>query len=87
MADQHERRAQADELALQPLDRRQVEMVGRLVEQQDVGLGRQRPRQRGAARLAAGQPSRVLLAGQAQLAPAGSARGADRRPAPSPAST
>ena len=36
----------------------QVEMVGRLVEQQDVGIGRQHARQRGAARFAAGQVRR-----------------------------
>ena len=49
MADQHQRRAHAADLALQPLDGGQVEMVGRLVEQQDVGLGRQHAGQRGAA--------------------------------------
>jgi hypothetical protein len=37
---------------LQPLDAREVEMVGRLVEQQDIRKRRQRPRKRGAARLA-----------------------------------
>ena len=42
-------------------------MVGRLVEQQDVGLGRQHAGQRGAARLAARQARGVLLAGQAEL--------------------
>ena len=51
----------------QPFDGRQVEMVGRLVEQQDVGLGRQHVGQRRAPRLAAREPRRVFLAGEAQL--------------------
>ena len=55
------------EFALQPFDGGQVEMVGRLVEQQDVGLGRQHPRQRRAPRLAAGQQRRVFVAAQAEL--------------------
>ena len=42
-------------------------MVGRLVEQQDVGLGREHARERGAARLAAGEPRGIFLAGQAEL--------------------
>ena len=67
MADEHERRAHAADLALQPFDGGQVEMVGRLVEQQDVGLGRQHAGQRGAAGLAARELRRVLLAGQAEL--------------------
>ena len=45
----------AGELAFQPFDGRQVEMVGGLVEQQDVGLGREHAGQRGAAGLAARQ--------------------------------
>ena len=43
-------------------------MVRRLVEEQDVGLGRQRAGDRGAADLAAGEALRVLLAGEAQFA-------------------
>ena len=42
-------------------------MVGRLVEQQDVGVRRQHARQRGAARFAAGNMSAVLLAGEPEL--------------------
>ena len=42
MADQHDAGAHPGQLALQPLDAGQVEMVGRLVEQQDVGRGGQR---------------------------------------------
>ena len=44
-----------DQVRLEPLERADVEMVGRLVEQQQVGLGRQRPGKRGAGELAAGE--------------------------------
>ena len=37
MADDHQRGAPGIEVALQPFDRGQVEMIGRLVEQQDIG--------------------------------------------------
>ena len=40
---------------LQPVDAFGIEVVGRLVEQQHVGLGQQQPAQRDAALLAAGQ--------------------------------
>ena len=40
---------------LEPLDALGVEVVGRLVEQQHVGLGEQQPAQRDAALLAAGE--------------------------------
>ena len=56
----------------QPFDGRQVEMVGRLVEDQDVGLRRQHARQRRAPRLAAGKPRRLLVAGEARARQAGS---------------
>ena len=36
MADQHQRGAHGFQFRLQPLDGRQVEMVGRFVQQQDV---------------------------------------------------
>ena len=62
-----ERRAQALQLALEPFDRRQVEMVRRLVEEQDVGLRRQHLGQRRAAGLAAGEVCGLLVAGQAEL--------------------
>ena len=55
VADQHDPGARAGQLALQPFDAGEVEVVGRLVEQQDVGQRSQRPRQRGAACLSAGQ--------------------------------
>src|SRR4051812_26030840 len=42
-------------------------MVGRLVEQQDVGFRREGAGQRGAARLTAGKPSRLFITGEAKL--------------------
>src|ERR1700689_1499080 len=48
MADNDERAAAAVELAFQPLDGGEIEMVGGLVQQQDIGRGRQHPGQRGA---------------------------------------
>ena len=42
------------QLLLQPFDGRQVEMIGRLVEQKDVRLADERAREVGAPRLAAG---------------------------------
>ena len=66
MADQHDPGAQRTQLALQPLDRRQVEVIGRLVEQQQVRRGGECPRQRRPPGLAAGQPGRCLVSGQAQ---------------------
>lgn len=41
------------EALLQPGDRREVEMVGRLIEQQDVRVGRQKAGEGGATRFAA----------------------------------
>ena len=67
VADDDERRLPGVELAFQPFDRRQVEMIGRLVEQQDVGRRRQHAGERGAARLAARQRRRVFVAAQAEL--------------------
>ncbi len=42
-------------------------MVGRLVEQKNIGRGRQHARERGAPRLAAGEARRLFLAGEAKL--------------------
>ena len=67
MADENEGRAQAAEFLLQPFDRGQIEMVGGLVEQQHVRLGRQHAGQRRAPRLAARQIGGVFLARQPQL--------------------
>ena len=42
-------------------------MVGGLIQQQHIGLGRQNPHDGGPARLAAGQARGILVAGEAQL--------------------
>src|SRR5208283_4509726 len=68
VADQHQRRAQRLELFLQPEDRRQIEMVRRLVEQEDVGTRRKGSRQGDAARLASRKPCRILFAREAEIA-------------------
>ena len=47
-------------MLLEPLERRDVEVVGRLVEQQQVGVAGERAAERGARQLAAGE--RVELA-------------------------
>ncbi len=53
VADRDERTRKAAEPVLDPFDCREVEMVGRFVEQQDVGLHRESARDGGAAPLAA----------------------------------
>ena len=55
VADENERARPAVEEVLQFGERLDVEVVGRLVEQQDVGLGHQQPQQLQAPPLAAGQ--------------------------------
>ena len=55
MGDEHDGRVERGERLLEPLERADVEMVGGLVEQQHVGAGRQRARQRGARQLAAAE--------------------------------
>ena len=67
MADENERAALLCEARFEPFDGRQIEMVGGLVEQQDIGRGRQRARKRGTAHLAAREMRGVLVAGQAEL--------------------
>ena len=67
MADQHERRAHRAEFGFQPLDRRQVEMVRRLVEQQDIGRRREDARECRAPRFAAGKLIRCLRPVEAQI--------------------
>ena len=53
------------EEALEPLDRLGVEVVGRLVEQQQVGVLEEQPGERHAALLAAGQRRDVGVVGRA----------------------
>ena len=49
MADEHEGGAEASQFRFQPFDGGKVEMVRRLVEKQDIGLGCERAGNRGAA--------------------------------------
>ena len=55
MADQDDARAQFGQFALQPLDAGQVQVIGRLVEKQDVGRRSQGASQGRATCFAAGQ--------------------------------
>jgi hypothetical protein len=65
VADQHDAGAHPGQLALQPLDTGKIKMIGRFVEQQDIGRGGQRTGQGGTARLTAGQSRPVFRTGQA----------------------
>ncbi len=67
MADDDERAAAAVKLAFQPFDGGEIEMVGRLVQQQDIGRGRQHARQRRAAGFAAGDICGVFVAAKPEL--------------------
>src|SRR3546814_10829899 len=53
VADDDERARKARQPVLEAFDRGEIEMVGRLIEQQYVGILRQRARDRGAAALTA----------------------------------
>ena len=55
VGDEHDRGVERDQVGLQPLERLDVEVVGRLVEQQQIGVPGQRPAERGAGQLAAGE--------------------------------
>ena len=67
MADDDEGRAERRQLLFQPFDGGQIKMVGGLVEQQHVRLGRQHPHDGRPARLATRQARRILIASEAQL--------------------
>ena len=67
MADQHDPGFHARQLFFQPLDAGEVEVVGGLVEEQNIGFGGQNARQGGAAGLPAGQGRGVLRAGETEL--------------------
>ena len=67
VADHQQRRAAAVELALEPFDGGQIEMVGGLIEQKDVRLRREHACERRAARLPARQLRGILAAAQPQL--------------------
>ncbi len=61
VADDDDGRAGGFELGFEAFDRRDVEMVGGLVEQENVGLGRKHAGERRAPALAAREPRRLLL--------------------------
>ena len=59
--DEDHRRVEVGELLLEPLQGGDVEVVRRLVEEQQVGVAAERPRERGARQLAAGErPQRTV---------------------------
>ena len=66
VADHHDRPARGAQHLLQVLNSDDVEMVGRLVEQEDVGLGREHASERCALRLATGELGRIFIAGEAE---------------------
>ena len=80
MRDQHHRCVEARERLLEPLQRLDVEVVGGLVQQQQLRAGRQRAGERGARELAAGE--RVERALQVVLREAQAARHHRRAVAP-----
>ena len=65
VGDRDDRAAVLVEEALEPLDRLGVEVVGRLVEQEQVGVLEQEPRERDASLLAAGDRGDVRIVGRA----------------------
>ncbi len=67
VADDEAGAALAGDDAFELFDRGDVEVVGRLVEEENVGVGGKRPRQRRAARLAAGKSLRRTLGIEAEL--------------------
>ena len=79
--DQHEAGAGRGKLLLEPANRLDIEMVGRLVQQHQVGLGGQQPRQRRAPPLAARRGGDRHRAGRTP-APRRRARRGTARPAP-----
>ncbi len=66
VADQHNRRAQGFEHRLQALDGDHVEMVGGLVEQQDIGFRCQHAGERRTPAFPAGEARRLLLPGETE---------------------
>ena len=66
--DEQHRAGPVGDTLLQPLDGGQVEMIGRLVEQQELGIADQGPGQRYAPTPAAGEFRQTLLAGELHVA-------------------
>ena len=83
--DEHDRCVERGQLALEPLEALDVEVVRRLVQQQQVGIGRERARERGAGELAA----REGIEGSIEVGVAEPEAAQDRRRAvaPGPASS
>ena len=65
MGDRHDGPRVVLQEALQPVDRLGVEVVGRLVEEQQVGVAEEQPGERHAALLAAGQGRDIGVVGRA----------------------
>ena len=61
MRDEQDRARKIGQLALEPIEALEVEMVGRLVEQQNVWLGRQGARECGAGQLAPGERRQLAV--------------------------
>ena len=69
--DEDHRGVEREQLALEPLEAGHVEVVRRLVQQQQVGVAAERPRQGGARQLAAGERAQLpveVLVGEAEAA-------------------
>jgi hypothetical protein len=84
--DEDDRGVERRELGLEPLEALDVEVVRRLVEQEEVGVDRERPREGGAGELASGE--RVQLAVEVVLPepePADRLRGVVAPPPAAPA--
>ena len=67
MADQQQTAGKRGEPLLEPFDRRNVEMVGRLVQKQDIGLGHQGRGEADPPALAAGKIGEQPIALDADL--------------------
>ena len=61
MRDEQDRARKIGQLAFKPIEALEVEMVGRLVEQQNVWLGRQGARECGAGQLAPGERRQLAV--------------------------
>ena len=77
MGDEHDRRVERRQLALEPLEALHVEVVRRLVEQEEVRVGREGAREGGARQLSAGERvERPVEVGVAEPEPTEDRRGA-----------
>ena len=65
MSNDNQRTFEFLEIRLEPERCLRVEMVGRLVEQEHIGVGEQQPRNRNTAALAAGEDGNLLIPGRA----------------------